>query len=782
MGNLRVRAGSLAAVAWLTAVTLPAGAATFTVASTADQVDAIPGDGICAAGGGACTLRAAIMEANAIPGSDTVNLPAGTFRLFPTGTNEDAGERGDLDVTESLTVAGAGVDQTIIDGSGADRVFDLVDGTDFVLTNLTVRRGSPAGQNGGAVRSPGPGAIVITSVRFERNTAGSGAAVYQDDGPLTITTCTFDNNVAGYYGGAVYKGGSGALEVRGSVFSDNQSGGPGGSIGFNGPDGVTIVDCQFNASSGGTGGSVSVESSYGLIVNNSTFIDSQSSGNGGALYFRGPGPVSINVATFTRGVAAGSGGAVSIESGANLELHNSIFTDNLTGYTGGALTFYSADDGAVIADSVFTGNSAFGGSGGALYVYAGGGVTLANLEVRSNACEGAGGGTFLQAGEPTTIDGVRMIDNVASDTGGGMYANINGGGTVLDATFANNRVAEGDGGGLWLVGGGPFTVQRSTFSGNVIHGADAQGGGLLLSSGEQSHVENVTFSANQSEYRGGGFYVAGSVTAYSTTFSDNAAAEGGALYNGSQLRISNTILAATISGDNCAGNQVESGNRNIDTDGSCALDGPSDQEGVDPQLGPLADNGGPSPTHALTPGSPAIDNGNPAVCPSTDQRGIARPADGNGDGDARCDIGAYEYFDQCPGDPNKVDPGACGCGNPDADSNGNGVADCLANAELKARIAEARTTLDQLTTERTPAQKALRAALKRLALGLTTYVNQHRKDLVLTDPKAKLPRLAKLAGRALKAAARKTASARTLDGVREKANQALTKLDDAVAE
>jgi hypothetical protein len=67
--------------------------------------------------------------------------------------------------------------------------------------------------------------------------------------------------------------------------------------------------------------------------------------------------------------------------------------------------------------------------------------------------------------------------------------------------------------------------------------------------------------------------------------------------------------------------------------------------GVDPLLGPLADNGGPTLTHLPSAGSPVIDAGNPGDCPATDQRGVARPADGDGDGAAVCDIGAVEIRD-----------------------------------------------------------------------------------------------------------------------------------------
>ena len=84
-------------------------AATFTVNSTGDATDANPGDGVAetAPDNGVCTLRAAIQEANALAGADTINLPAGTYTLSIAGANEDAAATGDLDITDNLTITGA---------------------------------------------------------------------------------------------------------------------------------------------------------------------------------------------------------------------------------------------------------------------------------------------------------------------------------------------------------------------------------------------------------------------------------------------------------------------------------------------------------------------------------------------------------------------------------------------------------------------------------------------------------------------------------------------------
>src|SRR3989442_3563837 len=104
----------------------PLAAATFTVNDTADAVDAAPGNGSCATAGGTCTLRAAIQEANAHTGADTIMVPAGTYLLTIPGRGEDAAVTGDLDITDDVTITGAGADSTIVDGNRIDRLFEIL--------------------------------------------------------------------------------------------------------------------------------------------------------------------------------------------------------------------------------------------------------------------------------------------------------------------------------------------------------------------------------------------------------------------------------------------------------------------------------------------------------------------------------------------------------------------------------------------------------------------------------------------------------------------------------
>jgi len=125
------------------------------------------------------------------------------------------------------------------------------------------------------------------------------------------------------------------------------------------------------------------------------------------------------------------------------------------------------------------------------------------------------------------------------------------------------------------------------------------------------------------------------------------------MYNSnSNSALMNTIMANSTAGGNCSNDgAIASGGYNLDSDGTCGFTAEGDLSNTAPLLGPLQDNGGFTFTHALLPGSPAIDAGNPTCPPpGTDQRGKARPADGDCDSAARCDIGAYEAFDtDCDG-------------------------------------------------------------------------------------------------------------------------------------
>ena len=127
---------------------------TFRVTSFADEVDAAPGDGACVTLSGDCSLRAAIQEANALPGPDDVTLPAGTYTLTLAGGAEDAAVTGDLDITDSIAIAGAGPATTTVTGGAGfdDRIVDIraPPAAQVTISGLTVSGGRPPAEIGRA--------------------------------------------------------------------------------------------------------------------------------------------------------------------------------------------------------------------------------------------------------------------------------------------------------------------------------------------------------------------------------------------------------------------------------------------------------------------------------------------------------------------------------------------------------------------------------------------------------------------------------------------------------
>src|SRR5262249_32743645 len=155
--------------------------------------------------------------------------------------------------------------------------------------------------------------------------------------------------------------------------------------------------------------------------------------------------------------------------------------------------------------------------------------------------------------ESSSIAGVRFLGNVTrTNAGGGLYENAGGPTTLADSAFTGNVGNDGDGGGLYRGGGGAPGSGRGLFRSDVGRGSDAQGGGVFVAAGDECLLVNVTFSGNNSAYRGGGLFGASAVRVRSSTFAGDVAAEGGALYAASDAKVANTILAS-FSGGNCAG-------------------------------------------------------------------------------------------------------------------------------------------------------------------------------------------------------------------------------------
>ncbi|MCX6035825.1 MAG: right-handed parallel beta-helix repeat-containing protein [Chloroflexi bacterium] len=224
--------------------------------------------------------------------------------------------------------------------------------------------------------------------------------------------------------------------------------------------------------------------------------------------------------------------------------------------------------------------------------------------------------------------------------GGGMY-NYSSSPTLTNVTFSGNSAGQ-YGGGMYNHSGSP-TLTNITFSGNS---ATYYGGGMYNEGNSKPTLTNVTFSGNSATHYGhnggGGIYNDySSPTLTNVTFSGNSAQSGGGIYNYySSPAIRNTILWGNTA--STAGAQIYNDNSFPVVSDSVVKDGYAGSTNIitaDPRLGTLGDYGGFTQTIPLQAGSSAIDTGNDAVCPATDQRGVSRPQG------AHCDIGAFELVD-----------------------------------------------------------------------------------------------------------------------------------------
>ena len=394
---------SLAVGVLLWAATGRATAATFVVTTTADG-----NNGACTVS--LCTLRDAVIAANAAAGADIITLPAGTYTLTIAGQNEDLAATGDLDITGALTINGAGQATTIVDGGALDRVFDI-HGATVIFNDLTVRNGLPGAlAAGGGIANDGTLTLNNCTVSGNHTNNGDGAGIWTNN-TLTLNSSTISGNVGG--GG----GNGGGIENE-DVFVINNSTISGNSAGPNGGNGAGIYN-NFSGS-----------------ITNSTISGNigAGGGNGPGIYHNGT-TLTITGSTISGNSSANGDGGGIYNSGVSLILTNCTISGN-TSFDGGGV--FHIGTGATILDTTIASNTATNTGGG---IDSSSSLTLTNTIVANNSSNCGGttpinGGTNLQFPGATCGAGIPSANPVL-----GPLAN-NGGLTQTHALLAGSAAID----------------------------------------------------------------------------------------------------------------------------------------------------------------------------------------------------------------------------------------------------------------------------------------------------------------------------------------------------
>ena len=258
-------------------------------------------------------------------------------------------------------------------------------------------------------------------------------------------------------------------------------------------------------------------------------------------------------------------------------------------------------------------------------------VTLKGLAIRRGHADGqGGGGVRIESGQSLTFHEGVVADSSAVGNGGGILNH--GTAALTNVTLSGNSATGISSSGGGIDNAGTVTLTNVTVSGNTVTATNSIGGGIYNHG--TATLSNVTLSGNRASLAGGAILNNGAATLSNVTVIGNGGMNGSGIYeSGGTTTLVNTIVASIgVSGGNCVPSL--GGSFNLSSDNSCGFG--AGRDNVNVMLGPLANNGGHTLTHLPLGGSPAIDFGTNAGCPSSDQRGYPRPFG------AACDVGAVE--------------------------------------------------------------------------------------------------------------------------------------------
>ena len=524
-------------------------------------------------------------------------------------SNEAGAEGGGLwNGSGTMTIDGTLIDMNSANGALADQggggIYNLNGGT-LVINNAVISNNMATGTlgSGGGILNDVGSQLSITDSEITGNSAvRAGGGIEDNSGTSTISLTNVNlngNTVTGPpgNGGGLHITGGGNVVIEGGTVSGNTASLEGGGL-WNGSGTMTLTNVSITentadgdaADDGGggifnTAGTVTI-SECTLTENNAT----GTSGSGGGILSIA-GTVSISDSTLELNNANRAGGAIEIVNGTLMMNDSDMMTNNVNGAAG----------------------TANPGNGGALHISAVAMVTINGGVVSGNTAKREGGGLWNQTGSTMTLNEVTISSNNANGQdaihgGGGIFNN--GGNLIVNASTISNNAS--DGGGL------------------------GNGGGIHIKAGTVE-INVSTISGNISVNDGGGIYNNASLSINASTIANNFADQfGGGLANGPAADLL-TSLTNTIVANNMADSGKDiyayddsllSGSYNLigqdDTNDfdsvSTDIEGTSENP-VNPMLGPLADNGGPTFTHALLEGSPAYNAGNPED-QFMDQRGM----------------------------------------------------------------------------------------------------------------------------------------------------------------